>query len=130
MAQTPAKSESRVVALLNDHGEPTDGAAYRVVINSGSNAGVKVGDRFIIYTMGPELNDPVNGKSLGALEIVRGVGSVAHVQPTISIVRTSETKEEDRVNLGMVATLGRPYDRVTVPVPFRLPKIGDFARPV
>ena len=39
-----------------------------VIINSGSEAGIKVGDTFVIYRLGEDMKDPDTGESLGAEE--------------------------------------------------------------
>ena len=67
---------------------------YRVVINRGSEQGVKIGDTYLIYSVGPDLTDPDTGESLGALELVKGRVVVRHVQEKIS---TSECIEFDEV---------------------------------
>jgi hypothetical protein len=123
--------EARIVALLNDHNEPLEsGPVFRLVINTGSDDGVSNGDRYLIYSLGPVMTDPINGESLGQLEIVRGSARVIHVQERVSIVRTEETKEESQV-VGRSALLAQlATERVSVAVPFRSPKVGDFARPV
>lgn len=133
-AVAPA-GEARIVELLNDHGELAAGSAvFRLVINVGAAKGVKNGDRYLIYALGPELKDPESGESLGALEIVRGPASVVHVQENMSVVRTSETRTEmiyPKAAYGIMGLGGKvDHERIQVAVPFRAPQVGDFARPV
>lgn len=64
---------------------------YRVVINQGSNDGVELGDKYLIYGVGEEITDPISGNSLGVLEIVRGRAKVIHLQPTIATLESIET---------------------------------------
>jgi hypothetical protein len=65
-----------------------------VVINIGSNEGIKRGNRFIIFGVGDEIIDPDSKESLGKLEIVRGEGIVVHVQEKMCIVRSDEYVSE------------------------------------
>ena len=139
MAKVPtkdiAREEARIVALLNDHNEPADDdeSIFRLVINAGAAGGVSKGDRYIIYSLGPELKDPVSGDSLGALEIVRGSATVVHVQENMSTLRTMEERREMKLPPGgsSLLALGRiEPQHVAVAVPFRSPEIGDFARPI
>lgn len=67
--------------------------AYTVVINRGSDHGVKQGDRYLVYGLGPEIFDPESNSSLGALEVVRGRASVVHVQEKMCTLRTVEFQE-------------------------------------
>lgn len=66
---------------------------FSVAINRGEEQGVKVGDTYLIYAIGPELIDPETDESLGALEIVRGRAVVRHVQEKISTLETLEFDE-------------------------------------
>ena len=67
-------------------------------INVGSSAGVKVGDKFVIVRMGPELVDPVTGAKLGAPEKQVGTGVVTAVQPGFAtIALTGEAAARDTI---------------------------------
>jgi len=66
---------------------------YQVVINRGSDQGVKVGDTYLIYAIGPDLIDPETNESLGPLEVVRGRAAVKHVQEKIATLETIEFDE-------------------------------------
>lgn len=62
---------------------------YTVVINKGSNDGIKSGHRFLIYSIDDEpLIDPVTNKSLGNLEIVKGTVKVKHIQDSITTLES------------------------------------------
>lgn len=63
------------------------------VINKGAEQGVKPGDTYLIYSLGPEINDPETGASLGRLEIVRGRAIVRHVQEKMSTLESDEFEE-------------------------------------
>jgi hypothetical protein len=65
-------------------------------INVGSSAGVKVGDKFGIFRLGPELVDPVTGAKLGAPEKQVGTAVVTAVQPgfaTVTITGTAAARD-------------------------------------
>ena len=49
-----------------------------VVISSGQEAGVKIGDKYVVYRPGEELTDPDTGESLGADETKVGVIEVVN----------------------------------------------------
>jgi hypothetical protein len=75
------RSETRLakIVLLVDP-DITNGRPLNVVINHGSRQGVKVGDQFVVFGIGPHIADPDTGEDLGILERVRGRGEVVHVQ--------------------------------------------------
>ena len=66
---------------------------YNVAINRGSVHGVKVGDTYLIYAIGPDIIDPETDESLGPLEVVRGRAVVRHVQEKISTLESIEFDE-------------------------------------
>ncbi len=78
------KKPAVVVHVLNE---------FSVAINKGSEQGVKKGDTYLVYALGPELTDPETGESLGQLEIVRGRASVRHVQEKVSTLEAIEFEE-------------------------------------
>lgn len=67
------------------------GAIYEIVINKGSEDGLSVGDRYLVFGIGPEVVDPTSGHSLGKLEIVRGRGQVSHLQPRMATLRATSS---------------------------------------
>lgn len=77
--------KGRVAKILNE---------FQLVLNVGSKQGAKTGMRFVIYEEGDEIKDPETGESLGTLEIVKGEIKLSHVQETISIAQSKETKKE------------------------------------
>lgn len=88
---------------------------YNVVINRGLDQGVKVGDTYLIYAIGPELIDPETDESLGALEVVRGRAVVRHVQEKVATLETIEFDEtpgrrkiirRDGTGIAMALSLG------------------------
>ncbi len=64
-----------------------DGA--RAWINLGASAGIKVGDKFNVISVGEALIDPDTGKTLGADEQQTASGAVVEVQPEFAIMSFS-----------------------------------------
>jgi hypothetical protein len=110
---------------------------YTLVLNRGSNDGVKVGQRFLIYRIDEEpLWDPDTGESLGELEIVCGVGEITYVQKqnsTVSSTRRGPSVQRSIRRHGPYSILGSESETVTEigeVQPFDHPKLGDLAKPV
>lgn len=116
--------------------------AFNVVLNKGVSDNVSIGDVFIVYEIGGEIKDPDTGKSLGALEIVKGRGKVTHIQENMCTVKSNQT-ERSRVkrtnrnpfSLSSAAMLAAGYGEETVEemdetIPFDGPKVGDKAKMV
>jgi curli biogenesis system outer membrane secretion channel CsgG len=57
----------------------------RVYINVGAESGIKVGDRFDVFSVGEALIDPVTGANLGAEQTQTGTATVTDVQPKFAI---------------------------------------------
>src|ERR1700744_2710502 len=106
--------------------------AYNVVINAGKLDGVTEGNRFLIYAIGGDIRDPATGGSLGRLELVRGEGTVVHVQDRMATVRTDRVKMRERVEeprsgpFAGYAFPGKPVarSREEVRIPFESPQVG------
>lgn len=117
-----------VVRVIDEH---------TLVINRGAEDGVNKGDDFLVYYVEPEeLKDPSTGESLGNLEIVRGSGSVVHVQEKMSTIKSNRTESGGRIirraSTGILAsvmgeTIEHPQKHV---IPFEYPEVGDMAKPV
>ena len=58
----------------------------RAWINIGSAAGVKVGDKFALFSIGDAIVDPDTGASLGADEKETGSGAVTEVQERFAVI--------------------------------------------
>jgi hypothetical protein len=109
-----------------------------VVLNIGIEKGVSKGDSFLVYYVEPEeIIDPVTGESLGCLEIVRGSGSVIHVQDKMCTIKSNRTQSGGRIVRksglgGLAAALAGETieDPVKHPVPFDLPEVGDSVKPI
>src|SRR5437764_14587339 len=80
---TPNSDYPRIALILN---------RYQAVINKGAKDGVRMGQSFLIYSIGPEVEDPVTKKNLGPIEYVKGRGRVIHVQDNVATIRSSEEK--------------------------------------
>jgi curli biogenesis system outer membrane secretion channel CsgG len=75
--------EARVVKLDGD----------RMYINVGAESGIKVGDRFAVFSVGEALIDPVTGANLGAEEKQIGTAAVTDVQPKFAIATVTGKAE-------------------------------------
>ena len=70
----------------------------RAYINLGSASGLKVGDKFNVFSLGAALIDPDTGASLGAPEKQTGSGAVVEVQEKFAIIEfTGQAKDKDTV---------------------------------
>jgi hypothetical protein len=56
-----------------------------LIINRGSEHGVKPGMRFAVFAEVDEVNDPASGESLGKWELVKGLVAAAHVQEKMTV---------------------------------------------
>lgn len=63
---------------------------YKLVINKGSQDGVSVYDRFLIYHLGEKMIDPDTKENLGTLELVCGEGKPEHIQDHITTLVTAK----------------------------------------
>lgn len=57
----------------------------KVLINLGSQQGVKIGMRFVIYDEGEMITDPTTNQPIEKLEIVKGEFEIIQVQQKISL---------------------------------------------
>ncbi|MDU7947829.1 MAG: hypothetical protein E7J31_05270 [Clostridium sp.] len=106
----------------------------KIVINAGSNHGIRDNQRFLIYSLdGKEIIDPDTGKSLGHLEVVKGTGTATFVHENMCTVTSDMYSKYD--------PLSATTDSNLVPVniskigtkthlPFNDIKIGDFVKPI
>jgi len=109
---------------------------FSIVVNRGSDNGVKKDQRFLVYNISEEIFDPESGDSLGHLEIVRGRGVVTHVQNKMATIM-SDKKEKSKVtkrkNMGLLASFGTEIieesDEGTL-IPFESPEVGDKVKPL
>lgn len=96
----------------------------RVVLNKGSDDGIKVGQRYLIYELDDEdIIDPVTNESLGRLQVPKGTGKIVSVQKRISVLESDqEPSNNPRLGFGgLTADLLTP----AAMAPFRDPEVGD-----
>lgn len=89
----------------------------RIVINKGADYGVEEGDRYLIYSLGPEIFDPDTNESLGRLEIIKGKGVVINVQQKLSVIETEKpaVKVKTRKIPGITSGIASAFaDRVEI----------------
>lgn len=96
----------------------------QLVINAGSNDGIKIGDTFTIIEKGEEVFDPITGESLGDYELKKGVGKVIHVTERLSIIRGKNKPK----NLASIGKFFAGEEVEEVPSSFTNPEVGDIAR--
>lgn len=66
-----------------------------VVINRGSDAGVREGMKFAILAGGDTVTDPDTGESLGTWEVVKGCVKTTHVQERLSVCAVAGTEQTE-----------------------------------
>ncbi|WP_338617720.1 hypothetical protein [Achromobacter sp. E1] len=93
----------------------------RLVVNRGSNDGIREGQHVIVYAMGDELFDPDSKESLGQVELIKGKAKVVHLQDKIATVENLERTKRDSFNL-----LGPTTQEVVTP--FHNAEVGDLVR--
>jgi hypothetical protein len=113
---------------------------YTVVINRGSKHAVREGQRFLIYSVGGEVNDPETKAPLGRLEIVKGKGKVLHVQENMATLRSDSFGPPERkvvrqkgapwLNSALGLGLEEEVVQSGALVAFSDPAIGDYAKPI
>jgi len=126
---------AKVIGFVDASGQLVtlpDEQQHSLLINVGEHDDVKVGERVLVFSLGPELIDPDSRESLGHFEVVRGEGKVSIVQARMSIITSSRTVVEQYarpVNALAVATgMPREYETRNVAAPFRNPQLGDLVR--
>jgi hypothetical protein len=139
------KTETRLAKVVHFASDDYATGPLEIVINRGSGQGVKAGDRFLVFGIGPHIADPDTGEDLGALELVRGRGEVVHVQEHLATIRTMErrrarpakriVREPSRhwMVAGLPGTQGNVIEEELSPeleVPFDSVQLGDLAKPI
>lgn len=110
---------------------------HRVVINRGSEDGIRSRQRFLVYELGDEIKDPATDLSLGRLEIPKGTGRVVHLQEHMATVKSDQTEPDTRKRLvkrSSVWSIAPSEEEEVIPsnkrLPFTDPLVGDFVKPV
>ncbi|MGN7470374.1 hypothetical protein [Brevibacillus sp. SAFN-007a] len=65
---------------------------YNIVVNAGTNHGIKKEDCLEIYVPGEEVIDPDTMESLGTLDSIKAYLEVKHVFPKMCICENAETR--------------------------------------
>jgi curli biogenesis system outer membrane secretion channel CsgG len=78
----------------DEWGIASEAIGTRAYINVGAAAGIKVGDKFKIFSKGEDLIDPATGMNLGAVETETGSGVVVEVQDRFAIIELTGTAKE------------------------------------
>lgn len=104
---------------------------YKVVINGGSNQGIKENQRFLIYSLdGENIVDPDTGRSLGNLEVLKGTGIATFVHPEMSTIESDKYRKLTDFEKNLYKTsIFNTVDDETI-VEFDNPKIGDLVKPI
>lgn len=116
---------AQVVSVYND---------YRIVINRGSEHGIEVGQRFLLYELGDEVVDPSTNESLGRLEIPKGTGTVLHLQDKMATIQSDRYKPPQTriIKRGLYSL--HPEEEEVIPSDVRLkftrPSVGDQVKPI
>ncbi|OLO12340.1 hypothetical protein BTW10_05440 [Chromohalobacter japonicus] len=109
---------------------------YQLVVNGGEDAGLKKGERVLVYGIGEMIKDPETGENLEQIEIVRGTGKIVHLQGKIATIE-SDMREERPVTikrksgLGAMASVFGETEETEInreDVPFDDPQVGDHIR--
>lgn len=106
----------------------------RVVLNAGSDDGVRHNMTFVLFSVGDEILDPDTGESLGGLEKVKGTVEVIHVQEKMCIAESASfvTRKvpvrSHAITLGVAIGGERQYDEIEVKKQLSDVVVGDRAR--
>lgn len=126
------KSFPASVAEVFDNG-------YKIVINRGSEHGIRKSQRFQIYVLSDEeIIDPVSREPLGHLEIVKGIGKVVNIQPKMATLESIEqrvtTERKIVKKLNPIYSIIGDEEETIIPktrlLPFDDPEVGDKVRPI
>jgi translation initiation factor 2 gamma subunit (eIF-2gamma) len=107
---------------------------YKLVINKGSEDGIREGQRMLVYRVSDEeIEDPNTGESLGYLELVRGTGKIIFVQDKLSIIESDKTKKVTTTynrNHAFYSTYQSETVTENERIPFENPQVGDQVKPI
>lgn len=130
MSESNTKREIVVAKVKND---------FSLVINIGSEDGIKKGDKFLVYHVETEeMKDPITGESLGYLETVRGTGEAVHVQPKMTTIESNRKEKPRKVvtrhGTGVNILSSLMGETVEYPepesAPFDNPQVGDKVKKI
>jgi len=78
------KSDIKVIKIIDD---------MQIVINAGTEYGIKNGDKFEIYLKGIEIFDPVTNEALGTLDFIKARVQAFTVYPKMTICKNERTRD-------------------------------------
>jgi hypothetical protein len=117
---------------------------YTLIINKGSENGINIGQRFLVFIIGEEIIDPESKESLGYLEIVKGTGKITHLQPKMATLSSDMQSPPGRSIRKSNNQNSRPFDITKMlggdmeveeqlppkPIAFKSPQVGDLVKKV
>lgn len=126
----------KVIGFVDQNGnlveESNNEDCYSLLINVGEEDDVSLNERVLVFALGPEMQDPESGQSLGHFEIVRGPGRVTSVQIKMAVVSSSNMKtvrhRRPQTATSILAGTQPEYYNVEEMAPFRSPRMGDLVR--
>ena len=100
-----------------------------IVIDKGSEDGIKEGQRFLIFYNGDEIIDPDTKKSLGILEIICGEGKIKHIQENMTTLESENIghSTKKRTSNNMMRMFGESdeyVEQINIPIPFENVTVG------
>lgn len=104
---------AKVAEILDD---------YNLVLNKGTNFGLKTGMVFHVYSWSCEIYDPDSGELLEKLLIPKGYGEITQVQSKIAILKSNQKKPSTLATITL-SMYGKMESNL---YPFQNPEIGDY----
>ncbi|MDO5362865.1 MAG: hypothetical protein Q4F03_09500 [Eubacteriales bacterium] len=118
--------QPKIVSIIDD---------YKVVINIGESDGAKLNQRYLLYAQSTEeIIDPDTGESLGFLEIVKGTGTLVHVQDKLSTLESDSYETSTRKITrkspfsGLIGDTVEEVETNKQRLAFEDPEVGDLAK--
>jgi hypothetical protein len=107
--------ETRVAKIISE---------TTVVLAAGSNQGVQLGQKFVIFEPGEEIVDPETQTPLGKLEVVKGRVQVEHVMPNLCTASTDFRRETRMRSISPYAALNISRVIGSLQEPYQI-EVGD-----
>lgn len=89
---------------------------FSIILNRGRTHGVKEGMSFVIYIEGENVIDPLTGKNLGKLQIVKARVTVTEAQENFSMAKDIGREPSSVASEAIKAMLGGPVIARKLPV--------------
>lgn len=96
--------EPKIIKIISD---------MKVVVNLGSEDGIRNGTILEIYSPGEEVTDPDTGESLGTLDTIKAYIEVINVFPKMSICKNNASREYNAlagITQALIQTKTLPLD--------------------